>query len=69
MYFIVNKIGQYNRVDSGNEISRPLELTFKAKCLFLKRLEFMTIDYVQNKDLEKQIRTFIDSPQHLVTEG
>ena len=29
----------------------------------------MTIDYVQNKDLEKQIRTFIDSPQHLVTEG
>ena len=33
------------------------------------RLEFMKIECIENKDLQIEIKTFIDSPQHLVAEG
>ena len=29
----------------------------------------MKIDYIERKDLLREIKTFIDSPQHLVAEG
>ena len=29
----------------------------------------MKIDYTQNKDLQTEIKAFIDSSQHLVAEG
>ena len=29
----------------------------------------MKIEYIENKDLQTEIKTFIDSMQHLVAEG
>ena len=46
--------------------SRPLELVFKVKFLDTSRLEFMKIEYIENKDLQTKIKTFIDSLQHHV---
>ena len=39
------------------------------KFLDTSRLEFMKIECIENKDLQIEIKTFIDSPQHLVAEG
>ena len=32
-------------------------------------MEFMKTEYIEKKDLKTEIRTFIDSLQHLVAEG
>ena len=39
------------------------------KFLDTSRLEFMKIECIENKYLQTEIKTFIDSPQHLVAEG
>ena len=31
-------------------------------------MEFMKVEYIENKDLQTEIKTFINSPQHLGNE-